>query len=380
MKPSRIALIYGAWASEMRGPFKLDTLYSERGLTGSESCFFNMVQAFASAGHTVDAFCDIPAQEIGCASLGGANLYPVRHCATGLDYDVYISWNEPDLLRPFLHYKGLRVCAQQLNDFDYARAGYKYFVDLFIFPASVHREFMVKQCDLNPDKCEVGPNSTNWELYAPHEHATRRPKSIAWCSSPDRGLHRLLEIFPRIRQQVPDAQLRIYYRFEDWYKHARAMALPHLLGTRARYINECLNRLGRNGENGVHLIDAIGNTQMAEELSQTSVLAYTCEPIRFTEGFSVTIMDACAAGCIPVISDVDALGNLYQDSGATIIKGYPGRSLDLWIEKVVELLQAPADSLADRRQKIRDFAKGFDRTPVAGQWLELLDMHRSKAR
>ena len=52
---------------------------------------------------------------------------------------------------------------------------------------------------------------------------------------------------------------------------------------------------------------------MALEMSEAEVLAYPCDTIRFTEGWSVTTLEACAAGAIPVLRGVDALGEIYAD-------------------------------------------------------------------
>ena len=79
-------------------------------------------------------------------------------------------------------------------------------------------------------------------------------------------------------------------------------------GYRARYIAQAIRRLDGCG------IQAVGSTSradMAREMAQAECLAYPCDPIRWTEGFSVTTLEGCASGAVPVISKADALGSIY---------------------------------------------------------------------
>ena len=54
------------------------------------------------------------------------------------------------------------------------------------------------------------------------------------------------------------------------------------------------------------------------EFEHAEVLGYPCDTIRMTEGFSVTTMEACASGCLPVITDIDSLGHIYGDAAPMI--------------------------------------------------------------
>jgi glycosyltransferase involved in cell wall biosynthesis len=365
VKPIRIAMVYGKFSSQIHGPFQLKNLYEAQRLTGSESFFFNTVWGLSELGYQVDAFCDVP-KLWRSPELAGAHIYPID-TKMG-DYDAYLTWNEPDLLRE-LKTKDPRkvtICAQQLNDFDsYTKPDFEKMIDAFVFPSETHRNYMLGITKIQREKTQVIPNSINLEFYEPTQGRRRRnPHSIVWASSPDRGLHVLLHLFPRIRQKVPDAILKIFYRFEPWYQGVKDAMTPN--GQRARYIEECIDRLGKYGENGVFVIGDISNREMARELLSSKMLAYTCEPFRFTEGFSVTIMDACAAGCIPIISDVDAIGEVYANV-VEIIKGKPSENKDQWIEKIVEMLTDDRKA-QEAQERAKTFAQKFSRQQTAKSW------------
>jgi glycosyltransferase involved in cell wall biosynthesis len=359
-KPMRIAMLYGEFSTQLHGKFDIPGLYETRGLTGSESYFFNTARGLSELGHQIDAFCDVTHEGPYWATeeLSGAHVYPLS-TPPGLDYDAYLSWNEPDLLRtmPATSDK-LRMCVQQLNDFGYCLPDFESHVDLISFPSETHRQYMLKACNLDPNKTTVIPNSINPEFF---EYDLTRSRSVVWCSSPDRGLHVLLELWPEIRARVPDAILKIFYRFGPWYDHVKDDPAPY--GQRARYIKECLDRLSAYGDNGVILVGSIGNREMAKQLLRSRVLAYTCETLRFTEGFSVSIMDACAAGCVPIISDVDAIGEVYKDA-ATIIPGKPSDNKSAWIDKICQML-VDDSAAAHARHTAVSHAQRFTRQKVS---------------
>lgn len=367
----RLAMVYGQFSSQIHGPFGIKGLYETTGLTGSESFFFNTAKSLSERGHQIDVFCDVQAPYHSTVELNNVHVYPLS-ANRGRDYDAYLAWNEPDLLRSDPDDR-VKICAQQLNDFNsYCDPGYSDHIDCFVFPSRTHRDYMLSNAPFGEDKTEVLPNTINLDFYK--QEAPRREKNtIIWASSPDRGLHNLLQIFPLVRQQVPNAVLKIFYRFDPWYQDL--MGHHNVNSRRARYINECLERLGRYGENGVFLIGQVPNKQMSFEMQKARVLAYTCDPLRFTEGFSVTIMDACAAGCLPIISDVDALADVYGEA-AHIVPGRAHRP-DVQAAWVTAICRALSDDEWHQTitTKAVAFSKSFDRHAVAGRWEGLIRSH-----
>lgn len=335
--------------------------------------FFNSARGLAERGHSVQVFCDVVEEFESAPQLNGAAAYKLESSAK-LDpaTDVVVALNEPDLLR-LVPATTLRVLHQQLNDFGFAKPGFDSFVDVYAFPSETHRLFMVESCKLDPDKTTVLPNSINLEFFEGQEE--RRKHSVAYISSPDRGLHWLLDFWPLVRRQVPDAELRIYYKIDPWLENNRNTWGPSgsdflEIGTRARYVEECLRRLGRNGENGVTVVGPTPNKTLARELMRTEIMAYPCDPLRWTEGFSVATLDACAAGCIPLITDVDAIGDIYRGV-AEIVSQRPVSRDGRWVEAITRALldEGYRDSV---RRGLSLFVAGFSRQSNAERWENLL--------
>lgn len=378
MNKLKVAFIFGRWGSKYHGAFDVNHLFEGgRGLTGSENSFFNAVRAMAGLGHEVIVNCDVAGEKeikiYNPDSLNGASVisqpeaYDVpAHLPA--DFDAYLSWNEPDLLR-FVPKKAARIECHQINDYAFCTQGFANYVDKFVALSNTHRDHLNRVAPVIPlEKFTVVPNSIDKTFYDPKPISTRG-KTISFISSADRGLHRLLEIFPLVRERIPQAEVHIYY---EWMKlFTREKDINNILGVRINYIQSLFQKYGTDGTGGVHLHGNVSTKEIINRLCSTRVFAYTCEPIAFTESFSVATLDACASGCVPIISDADSLGEIYGDSGATVIKGKPrDRKLE-WADAIVKALTD--DGFAEESSvKAKGFSTWFDFNRVGLLWQDVI--------
>jgi glycosyltransferase involved in cell wall biosynthesis len=365
----RIAMVYGEFSSAIHGPFVIPDLYTKTGLTGSESSFFNLMRSLAERGHEVAAFCVTDAP---CDHESGAHVFPIQALkglprAEGID--AVIAWNEPDYLQ-YAPAGALRVVDQQLNDWGYCRTDFRANVDLFVYPSANSMEHHRR--DEGMPAGVVVPNSVDLSLFEKGGLAMSRPRNphrVVWASSPDRGLHHVLSMWPDIRQRVPDAELHVFYRLAPWLERA-GNSTDEGVARRARYIAAALPRLKGHG---VIVRDLVSNAEMAREFQSAAVLAYPCDPVRYTEGFGCSVLDACAGGCLPIISDADALPEVHG-SAVGIIKGRPALVRDAWVNLVTwALLEYPnTPQYADTQAKMQSHAQAHAREVVAAQWERVL--------
>lgn len=371
----RVVMICGAWSTCLHGRIDARRLFEARALTGSESSFFNVARGLSELGHKVMVFCDVMEPLDSCDALAGS---AVRHIDEPfpIDADAYISLNEPDQFRRLpADVKGIRIVQQQVNDFYFCQTGFEKFVDIYAFLSPVHRDHVLKVTpEIDMKRAWWIPNSINIELFDQWKDEKRVPHTAVWCSSPDRGLHRLLEIWPLVLKQIPDAKLDIFYRFDPWYDEFKNHDNEN--GVRARRIGDALKQLGRNGEKGVRVVGPIPNKELAKILRRTEILPYTCDCISFTEGFSVAIMDACAAGVIPITSDTDAIGDIYSNV-AYQVKGSVGEQKDEWVSAIVRAFTDDAFKHA-MRVRTRRFAERFTRQNIAKLWEILISSNLCK--
>ena len=358
----KIAMILGKFSSGP-APLKISELYTGFGMTGSGSSFFNVVKGLAELGNTVYAFCDCidPTEKI--EKLGGATVRHLAHMHTiDTSFDAVISWGEPEMFLG-IPVECLRICAQQYADFNYCNQGFDVLSNYYVSSSKCHRDHITKTQRIRPEKVRILPASTNLEFF--ETDVKRDPHKIIYCSSPDRGLHHLLYLFPLIRKRVPEATLHIYYSINTWLNN-----IPNEVNEstcRAQYIKACLYQLGTNGENGVFVHDNIPNTEMAKELCSAAIMAYPCDMIAPLEGFAITVLDACAAGCVPIISNEHALPELWHTS--VIIKGKPGDHAQEWEDTIVKYLTEPGTEVTE---KCKELAKAYSRQEVSRRWQDFI--------
>lgn len=302
----KISFIYGPWCLGGRKIDLPNVWTSDRGLTGSELSCLCFSREMARRGHEVTLYLDQADPMI----WEGVRVLPASLIHTiDSSNDVVYSWNEPDLLRE-VPSSVLRMVNEQVNDFDYCRPGYDDFVDIYTSPSNSHRDF-IRNMTGSPDKWHVIPNGCDPDQYS---DGPRQEGSVIWASSPDRGLHLLLQCWPKIKSAVPNATLKIFYNMDSWLQRfdGAVHSYPDFreFSYRASYISLALRRMT---DMGIEKYGSISRKRMIEEMSKAQVLAYCCDTIRFTEGFSVTTMEACAAGVVPIIVGVDSLCQIYGD-------------------------------------------------------------------
>jgi glycosyltransferase involved in cell wall biosynthesis len=390
----RIAVLFGRMCLSFRGTLDLATHRTDpRGLTGSELGCIRIAQCLRDASHSVALHTVSAEQGTTWEGIQVRGLdEPIEHC------DAVIAINEPDLLRA-APAGAFRVCAFWLNDVSFCKVGFDNHVDLFCSPSAPHlAQIMtneswraVEKTPEHPNgKATYVPDPAKWavvplgcdpERYAPrpycetcggfedsdtlalgcdHDWITQEPwrkipGRVIYASSPDRGLHHLLGQWPRIKRAVPHATLHVFYRLEPWLRgFDNTPFFPPIepLRARANYVEECLRRFNDRGGMGVTLRDSVSRETIELEMAQAEVLAFPVDTTTWSEGFSCTTLEACAAGAVPVITDCDAMGEVYAESGAAIVRR-TGDWVRCWGDAVITALSL---DMGEQREKLRAFA------------------------
>lgn len=350
----KIAFLYGWWSCGDKS-FDFSRLYEDpQGLTGSELSCFEYARSMAARGHEVSIYAiirGVPDRY----RWHGCTIRPIDDLpADQAGFDVLYAWNEPDIFArlPAGRKGQIRAVNQQVNDFNYCSPDYDRNVDLYTSPSETHRTYMVGISGTDAAKWAVVPNGCDPTQYG---RLPKVPGRVVYASSPDRGLHWLLQCWPAIRRAVPDAHLRVFYNFDTWFSRMQGLFDHPDIGLRecaerAVYIKGALTRLA---DQGVEHVKSVSRTQMADEFSQAVVLGYPCDTIRWTEGFSVTTLEACASRTVPVITGVDALGTIYAH-GAVIVAHPIGQNLTTFTSAIVRSLtdEAYRNDILDKATRL----------------------------
>ncbi len=142
----------------------------------------------------------------------------------------------------------------------------------------------------------IVPNGINIERFKLDPPPQRNLHKVVYFSSPDRGLKPLLMMWRDIVQQVKDAELHIYYGWENIDK-AIQRGDPKLAEQKAEIMKLLI-------QPNVVWHGRIGQKELAKELLSAQVWAY---PSSWFEEYCIAADEAMAAGLYIVTSD---LGNL----------------------------------------------------------------------
>lgn len=294
-----------------------------RGMTGSEISLMMYVAQIAKFGHNVTVFGNFnKSTTINGISYIGFYQAQLRG---GEHWDAAVAWIDPRPLSLFTN-TVTRIFNQQVNDFHYC-PGWEQYVDIITSPSKSHREYLKGHSNFSKI-WEVLPNGVNPDDYKP---GVKLKKDLIYASSPDRGLHWLLEAFQKIKRAVPETELHVFY---SWHYYNEVKHHHNETAFRLRYCFEMIERF--KGRGVVHH-QSVSRKDLAKVFANARILAYPCDPVSYTEGFSVTTLEAAVSGCVPVICGSDALTEVYNGYVPVIKPPYRDNK-DEYVNIVIELL------------------------------------------
>ena len=348
----KMAFLLDPWACPK--PISPETAFTDaRGLTGSE--ITNLMQAIGMAklGHDVTLYSNFTQNlEIYGIKCAQWNRWPSE---SKQDWYAAFATIHPACLQ-HLGSGTLRVFNKQVNDFGYC-GGWEQYTDIVTALSNTHKQHLSQSSNFGNWK--ILPNGCN---PADFQEGDRNNRKLVFASSPDRGLHWLLELFPRLRKRIPDAECHVYYAIQDTAIQVFTNIGEHEMANRYKYVNLAVAKLK---DHGVFHHKSVSRQEIAKVFSNSRILAYTCDPVRFTEGFSCTTLEAAVAGCLPVIVGADALGEIYGNFVPTIPSPY-SKNRDQYFDTLMKYL-IDNDAYKQAQTKAKEMAKTHNWTEINKQ-------------
>jgi glycosyltransferase involved in cell wall biosynthesis len=267
---------------------------------GSEIALIALSSRFAKQGHQVIVY-GTPVKE---GIYDGVEYYHYDNF-TNIRCHILISSRAPYVLDPEknviadlsffwvhdLHYSN-DVTPERMAHFD-----------KIVCLSQWHRDYFInyyKFIDLN--KVIIINNGIDVENYS-DTSIVRDPHKAFYSSAPNRGLDVACTVWHKIRERVPDAELHVYYGFENVEK-----MLAQFNDEAGKKQLEITKNLLRDTE-GVVYHGRVSPSVLARGQLSSGVWAY---PTGWYECHSITALEAKAAGCRIVTT---ALGSLVESIG-----------------------------------------------------------------
>lgn len=192
------------------------------------------------------------------------------------------------------------------------------------------------------------------------DNISRNPKRLISISNYTRGIEHLLTKWENVLQEVPDAELHLFYGWQvvdTLIKSPLIERYPKLPEIKTKILQLFQQR-------NVYEHGRIGHQQLISELLKSGIWVYPCH---FAETFCINALKAQACGCVPVVTTYGALDETVQ-SGVKIPGPAGDESINNdFIAALIDLLKNPEKQEPLRQEALR--LKGsFGWDKVAQQW------------
>lgn len=319
------------------------------GIGGSEEAVINITKRLVPMGWNITVY-GRPRKE---GIYDGVEYKHYTDFNPNDKWDVFVSWRMPSVFSVDINAKKKYCWLHDCTPEDAFSGDILRRIDKIIVLSKYHRSLYP---GIPEEKFLYSGNGID-----PQHFAWQRDKIKNRCiytSSPDRGLECLLELWPKIIKEVPDATLHWYYGWEVFDKLHKDN--PEKQEYKAK-IKKLLD------QPGVFEGGRITHDEIAEEYKKAEFWLY---PTEFTETYCITAAKAQAAGAYPITTTVAALDETVQYGTK-----YPVRDMysnqeskDKFVEDTVHLMKNPDEVKLEIDGMIEWACGHFDWINIAKQW------------
>ena len=286
----------------------------DTGIGGSELAAIRLVQGLAQVGFRVTVYADITEPDCGeDVNPRWLNYRAVKWDRDIIPCDLLVSSRTP-VIGPACKPRKLagRPTWLWMHDLhvgaDWGNHIGEFFDKIVVLSIFAMQRFVAYYPRVEPSNIIIISNGIIPDLYKSSDHvfgdqhrallAKSVPLTLTWSSAPDRGLDRVLDLWPHLRKMYPNAELQVFGNIPAWAERATAYGSPDVVA-QARQLMDKLRGLG--SEEGVWFRGKVGQAELGKAWMSTHLWLY---PTSFEETSCITAMEAQAAGvkiaCTPI--------------------------------------------------------------------------------
>lgn len=213
-------------------------------------------------------------------------------------------------------------------------------IDGIIALTEWHKQRLIKDYSLTKPVIVIG-NSIDRNTFAPWT-VKKNPASFIYSSARERGLDRLLNMWPKIKQVIPEATLNVFTPGYDRDQH------PGL------------------ELNGVYFRGSVGPDELHKWQQKSE---YWLHPTSYEETYCVTALEAQYAGCIPITTSLAALKEVVSDRGFLILDG----ETDEAFINIIKVIHRSPEFKAKMRSKAYEWAKQQAWNSRIKEWQQIIE-------
>lgn len=322
----------------------------DAGMAGSETWAAYLAREFVKKGYRTtiynslkspkDAIKD-PVEDFSGKEIGSVLYRDHTQMLEDLKYDTVDYFISSRTVEPFKHNVHSLTSWVMIHDiFISADRSYdvmSWRIHGYAYLSEWHREFLLQHhTALPPNKMFPTANGVDMTTYADVDQYEKRNMTV-WGSSPDRGLYQfLIQIFPRIRKEVPDFEVVVAYGFFNWESACKVRNDVQSLEL-IKKIKEAMD------QPGVKYVDRVSKKVLADYQKQSKVWLFSSW---FSETFCINASSSGVAKCALVCTDFAGLKTTVGDSGILIPNEnltrdnlYPESYVDRFVLESVKLLK-----------------------------------------
>lgn len=315
---------------------------------GSEEGVVGLARELAKVGHEVELYLNVSGEEKEFEGMRGGGFICRDHSLFNPadPRDILIIKKLPELLDAPLNARTVFFWTTDPNRPEHLTPGRLAQVTKVVALTEWHRkELLELNPTLPPDKVTAIPYGIpDVMIRMPMLSLDRPPAALVYASSYDRGLERLLDWWPAIREQVPDAELHIWYGWSMYDQinnlvGVTAFETDMVPGIRAAW--EWKSRMLEKMQQPGIVVHEETTPYDPTPFLEAAIWAYPCIG---GERFCLTAVKAQALGAIPVVVPTMALDETVKWGIKT--------DHEHFVEELVALMKDPARQMRIREKMV----------------------------
>ncbi len=325
-----------------------------KGIGGSETCHIELVERMEKRRLDVTSYCPLP--DIGKFRKNWKHFLKADTKAPG----NWLVFRDPSFFDQDLNPDNKYIFVAQDVDYPWSPERLAK-VSKYVVLCQKHKQYTENRYPELKNRIEVSSNGVRSEYISKLATPPRNPNKIAYISSPDRGLELILDNWFRVIERCPEAELHVFYGFDNIQKLAQKMG-----GWYVEYPQMLLQKMKQPG---IYFRGRMGQKEIYNELLSTNIWWY---PTDWPETSCIACMDAQACGAIPVTNNYWAL----QEN---ILHGYKTKTIPQsdviakikQIDYIEKLIKNPDETL--RSLMMHHARCHFDWERITNHYLEMLN-------